>query len=246
MASRAVTKNTDPTAAHPQAGARMSEAHARSHVSSTVKSGRDGGFTLFELLVSLVLAGLLMAAMPGAIRLGARALGQAEVLTDDAADHATLDFVAERVAETMALYERGADGRLRVAFSGAKHAMGFVAPATMNADAEIPAGVFLFQLALVKSDTPVGRLMLRWQPFRTGLATAAETLKQERVLLSNITELTFRYFGAPTTRSEAAWSDVWSGTDNIPELVELQIRFAGKPLADPFLIRVPLRLRPIR
>jgi general secretion pathway protein J len=224
----------------------MSGMHANSGAHATREPSREGGFTLLELLVALVLTALIMAMMPGAIRLGARALNQAEVLTNDAADRATLDFVAERLAETAALYQRGGDGRLTVAFSGTAHAIGFVASATMDSGAEASAGLYLFELALVRLDNQVGRMMLRWQPFRSTLTAVPVTLKQERVLLSDIAELSFRYFGAPTARVAAAWSDVWAGTDNIPELVELQIRRAAQSPADALVIRVPMRLRPAR
>jgi prepilin-type N-terminal cleavage/methylation domain-containing protein len=129
----------------------------------------DGGFTLLELLVGLALAALLMAAIPAAIRLGTRTLNQAEALTNDAADRAALEFVAERLAETMALYERAADGRLRVAFYGDARSIGFVTPATMDPRDEPTGGLFLMELARQETTS---RMVLRWQPFRPGLTKA--------------------------------------------------------------------------
>lgn len=203
--------------------------------------GCSAGFTLLELLVALALAALLMAAVPAAMRLGARSLSQAEALTNDAADRAALGFVAERMAETMALYERGADGRLKVAFTGNATSIGFVAPATMDPRQDPPAGLFLMELAVDDA-----RMLLRWQPFRPGLVQAPGVLWQERELLGNVVGLSFRYFGAPAPRVAAAWTDVWPSTDTIPELIEMQITRRQRLAALPLVIRVPLRQRPVR
>ena len=206
----------------------------------------DAGFTLLELMVALALAALLMAAIPGAIRLGTRALNQAELMSNDAADRAALDFVAERLTEAMVLYERAADGRLKVAFDGAANTLGFVSAASMDPGHETPSGVFLMQLGLANADSGSGRLMLRWQPFRPGLTNAPGVVRQERELLGNVTGLSFRYFGAPSARVAAAWSDVWIGTETVPELVEMQVTRGGRTASGPLIIRAQLRLRPNR
>jgi general secretion pathway protein J len=206
----------------------------------------DAGFTLLELMVALALAALLMAAIPGAIRLGTRALNQAEVMSNDAADRAALDFVAERLTETMVLYQRAADGRLKVAFDGGATTLGFVSAATMDPAHETPSGVFLMQLGVATADGAGGRLMLRWQPFRPGLTKASDAMSQERELLGNVAGLSFRYFGAPSARVAAAWTDVWTGTETVPELVEMQVTRSGRTAGGWLIIRVPLRLRPNR
>jgi general secretion pathway protein J len=206
----------------------------------------DAGFTLLELLVALTLAAMLMAAVPSALRIGTRAINQAEVLTNDAADRAALDFLAERLTEAMTLYERGVDGRLQVAFSGAANAIGFVASAVMDSHGEAPAGIFLMELALDRIDGELGRLVLRWQPFRPGQAKAADLVRQERALLGNVSALSFRYFGSPVPRAAAEWSDVWTGTETVPALVEIQVRRGTRLDGEPLVMRVPLRLRPSR
>ena len=212
----------------------------------TAGDADDAGFTLLELMVALALAALLMAAMPGAIRLGTRALNQAEVLSNDAADRAALDFVAERLTETMVLYERAADGRLKVAFDGDVDALGFVSAASMDPADDTPAGVFLMELALTGAENGSRRLMLRWQPFRPGLTKAAGVVRHERELLGNVAGLSFRYFGAPSARVAAAWTDVWTGAETVPELVEMQVTRSVRTGSGPLIIRVPLRLRPNR
>jgi prepilin-type N-terminal cleavage/methylation domain-containing protein len=205
----------------------------------------DSGFTLLELLLALALAALLMAAMPGAIRLGTQALNQAEVLSEDAADRAALDFVVERLTETMVLYERAADGRLKAAFYGEANAIGFVAAAMMDPAHETPAGVFLMELGLADAGNGSRRLMLRWQPFRSGPKDLG-VIRQERELLGNVAGLSFRYFGAPSARIAAAWSDVWTGVETVPEMVEMQVTRSVRAASGPWIIRVPLRLRPNR
>jgi prepilin-type N-terminal cleavage/methylation domain-containing protein len=206
----------------------------------------DAGFTLLELLVALALTALLMAAVPAALRIGTRAINQAEVLTNDAADRAAIDFVAERLTEAMTLYERGADGRLQVAFSGAANAIGFVTSTVMDPRGAAPAGIFLMELGLDRADGELGRLVLRWQPFRPGQAKTSDLVHQERALLANVSALSFRYFGSAVPRAAAAWSDIWTGTETVPALVEIQVRRGARLDSEPLVMRVPLRLRPSR
>jgi general secretion pathway protein J len=215
------------------------------HYQTEPPSG-DSGFTILELLVALVLAAMLMAAVPGAIRLATLSLNQAETLTNDAADRAVMEFVTERLTEALTLYERGIDGRLKVAFTGEAQVLGFVAPATMDPRSEVPAGIFLMQLALVRTDGEPGRIMLRWQPFGPSSVKPSDEARQERVLLGNVAGLSFRYFGAPTAREAPTWSDVWTGVETIPELIEIEVRRGVRMGAMPLVIRVPLRLRPSR
>lgn len=200
---------------------------------------RDAGFTLLELLVGLALAALLMAAVPSAIRLSARALDRAEALSNEAADRAALTFIAERLAETMALYERGPDGRLKVAFTGDAHAIGFVTATVMDPRDDPAGGLFLIELA---HQAPTSQAVLRWQPFRPGLTTPASAGPRERALLAQVATLSFRYFGSVSPRVAPSWSDTWSVTAAIPDLVEMQVT-RSRNFSAPLTLRVALRLR---
>ena len=89
----------------------------------------DAGFTVLELLVALALLALMLAAMPSALRLGARALSAAVDLERNAERRAAMDFIEQRLVQASPIYEHRADGRSRIAFRGAATAVTFVAPA---------------------------------------------------------------------------------------------------------------------
>jgi general secretion pathway protein J len=203
---------------------------------------RQAGFTLLELLVGLALMALLMAAVPPALRIAARALDQSQALTNEAADQAALDFLGERLGQTMSLFERGEDGRLRIVFSGEPNRISFVAPGAMDPNADPPAGLFLLELRLTQTDTRQ-QLMLRWQPFRTGQAAGGGAgAVSELVLLDSVAGLSFRYLGAPA-KGPAVWTDVWTSADTLPEVVEVVIPRRRQSAGGPWMLRVPLRLR---
>ena len=64
------------------------------------------GFTLLELLVAITLLGVLMAALFGALRLGARVWETGEARLDDSARvQVVQDFLRRRLGQTMPLTE---------------------------------------------------------------------------------------------------------------------------------------------
>jgi Prokaryotic N-terminal methylation motif len=203
------------------------------------------GLTLIELLVALALTALIMAAMPTALRLANRALGTVDSLDRDDAESAALDLVSRNLTQTLAIYERGRDGRLQVLFRGETNALTFVAPATLG-----PAGgVFRFELTTVEVTTgkPGVDVMLAWTLYRP---PAAENVprpeRRERVLIANAAEFSLNYFGSQRTDTEPEWSTSWPATDTIPDLVEIRLAVPRSGGSAWRTIRVPLRLKPGR
>ena len=188
----------------------------------------ERGFTLLELLVAITLLGLLMAALFGGLRLGARVWESAEARLDASARvQVVQEFLRQRLAaalplEVMMLAE---DGRLGFAFRGTAEELRFAGPLPEH----LGAGIYLMQLTLAEGGAEGERrdLVLRWQPLDpAGDSPERPPEPDERVLVEGVEALELAYFGALDPREPADWWPEWTEQDAFPGLVRVQLRFA--------------------
>ncbi|HZA01424.1 MAG TPA: prepilin-type N-terminal cleavage/methylation domain-containing protein [Hyphomicrobiaceae bacterium] len=215
------------------------------HRSNQHAADHESGFTLLELLVSLVLLALILSFFGGALRFSSRAWETAEALDRGASVRAMRTYLEQRLAEAMPVYERDEAGRVRIAFSGLSQELSFVSPASRG---EAGAGLYRYALHLhsaVRTARTGMALALSQTLYRAEVAhPIADTSAEKLLLLENIEGVGFRYFGRKDARTPVAWHSVWTRTDALPELVEVNILLREQDArAWPPLV-VELKLRP--
>jgi prepilin-type N-terminal cleavage/methylation domain-containing protein len=223
---------------------RMTDVSAGRH-SIQRSADNESGFSLLELLVSLVLLALILLFVGGALRFSSRAWETAEGLDRGAPVGAVRTVLEQGLAEAMPVYERDEPGRVRIAFSGLPQELRFVSPASRG---EAGAGLYRYALHLhsvVRTGRTRTALALSQTLYRAEMARSlSNTSAEMQLLLENIDGLEFRYFGRKDARTRAAWHSVWTRTDALPELVEISILLREQdPRAWPPLV-VELKLRP--
>jgi general secretion pathway protein J len=213
------------------------------HVGQQYPTDPEGGFTLLELLVSLVLLALILSFVGGALRFGARAWEAAGALDRGASMGAVRTFLEQRLAEAMPVYERDEAGRVRIAFSGQPQQLSFVSP---SARGKAGAGLYRFSLNLqpvdrdARSGTAVALEQSLYQP-EVGQVVAAP--EDGQVLLGDIAGIELRYYGRKEARSPAAWHSQWTRADALPELVEISVLLREQDARTWLPLVVELRLR---
>lgn len=194
----------------------------------------DAGFTLLEVLVSLLLMALVTALLPGALHLGQRALNSGEPLQRSAAIMPARQFLSQRLAEAHVSFKRDAAGKIALDFSGEQAALSFVAPAVAAAR---EVGLVRYSLRSDNAGHPVRVVM---QSLAVGAAGTPAPLS-EALLDTATSALSFRYFGRGAGEERPSWHDTWKGEAELPRLVEVTFRHDAAAAATPeTLASVPL------
>ncbi|WP_088343225.1 MULTISPECIES: prepilin-type N-terminal cleavage/methylation domain-containing protein [Rhodomicrobium] len=211
------------------------------------RRGGDGqaGFTLVELLISLVILSLILSLIPATLRIGRRVWE-----TDDAFERRQgLDsfrrYVEQRLTEALPIHLRDRARGLRIEFSGEPGRLSFVAPAAAGPGG---GGVYRFELTLGDAGSGKAPLVLRQSLYRIGDAAGmtdappAGSPALEHRSHEGVAGFALRYFGPPEPNKPGAWHAEWPRRDALPDLVELSFTLGGPSQKIERSI-VPLRLK---
>jgi general secretion pathway protein J len=181
----------------------------------------SAGFTLLELLIAITLLGLLLAALFGGLRLGARAWERSEERLDESARlQVVQNFLRERLAQAYPLTAEDPSGRMRLAFEGTGDALRFVSlmPAYL--------GTGFAELVLAIDDRAgIKDLVVQWRPFELLPQPDDEEEPQVKVLLADIEGLEIAYYGALARGEQVSWHEQWLEVMALPQLVRLRVAF---------------------
>jgi general secretion pathway protein J len=184
-------------------------------VTPRVTPGREHGSTLLELLVSLVIFGLLLAALGQGTRFALAAhQSQAHQIEVDA-DLDTVDRTVRHLINTM---NAGLTADMTPHFVANSRSMGFTA--ALPAMAWYPTR----QADVIVAVDAAHRLVLRWAPHYPVLL-GPPPLPQVTPLLDGVDHIELSYWTAGRTRG--LWVDRWDAKV-LPELVRLRIVFFAK------------------
>lgn len=198
--------------------------------------GADHGFTVLELIVSLLLLALLLVMLPATLRLGQRVWMAGDQSTRHHATAVLIDRVRQTLMEARPVFERDGSGGLRLVFEGAAMRISYLAAADAGT---ARAGIYRFEVGALPDAANATGLTFRQRPHAVALAVpgglVARTLGGSRI--------TFRYWG-PQPDGPSAWSQTWLDRRRLPQLVEMTVR--STDAVGEVVVRhvVPLHLSP--
>ena len=219
----------------------MSQEHS---ILSTANPDEKGqaGFTLVELLIAMTLLALIVAALFGGLRLGARAWEAGAQRNSDLARLEVVQGLLRRqLSRAYPIALTGSERGRRIVFEGDPTAVTFIAPAP----AQIGLGG-LYQMNLaVAEDEGNKRLVLTWQLSGAEEERLTESPGVETtVLIDRMAAIELSYFGPPDLRDEPRWFDRWDDAARLPSLVRIRIEFpTGDRRYWPELIVAPMLRR---
>ena len=191
-------------------------------------SDPQAGFTIVELLVSLTILTLILAFIPGTLRIGQRVWEVDHTFERREALSTFRRYVEQRLAEAMPIYLRDRATEVRIEFAGEPERLAFVATAVAG-----PAGGGVYRFELTREDGARSwrPLILRQSLYRVPEAGRGrndgaqlpQTAAVEQRSRAGVAGLAFRYFGAPDPQKPAQWQSQWPRRDSLPDLVEISL-----------------------
>lgn len=181
----------------------------------------SAGFSLLEMLVAMTLLAMIGAAAVSGLRFGSRAWERgAESGETVIESRAAQKFLQALLSGARLIRRRDGSRTPPALFDGQADSLELAAPLPARL---APAGEHWIRLSTERRDRETA-LTLRWT--RLGAAPPAiDADAQPEVLLSGVTAVAFRYFGADPETGERSWRDEWRRRATLPELIEARVRW---------------------
>lgn len=202
------------------------------------------GFTLLELLISLMLISLVSLGVYGALGFGANALERGTSRSiENQRVRAALALIVRKLKSAYPLMLL-VDGERLVYFFGGEEELRFVA----SADRPEIGGLEKVSYFIKEDEDGEHGLWMRISAptLPADLAEEREgSLHLEAEVLSDVDELVWEYFGQRQNEDEEAWHESWNGEEEpkLPQAVRLSWRAQVSNLPNEWQIEVPIQVQ---
>lgn len=193
----------------------MNDSNQTADLVERARFKRISGFTLVEVLVALVLLSLMFLLLISGLQFGTKVWNEKEdMLSRRSQSSAVQDVVRRLLSETRpVMFQTDKTTRQQVFFVGSKKSVRFVAPMLHHLGM---GGLYEVALYLTKGDQ-THRLEMSWRVFPQGSG------EQRVVLLDNVANLEFAFFGAPRRQNAVRWYADWREQLSLPELIHVHL-----------------------
>jgi general secretion pathway protein J len=176
---------------------------------------RISGFTLIELLAALVLLSLMFMLLMSGLQFAMKVWNEREVARSHTSQAlAVQDMMRRLLSEARpVMVQVDKSPRQQVLFVGTKNSIRFVAPMLRHLGM---GGLYEVTLYLAKADQS-RNLEMSWRVFPQG------SDEQRVVLLSDVADLEFVFFGAPRREEIGRWYRDWREQLVLPELIRVRL-----------------------
>jgi general secretion pathway protein J len=175
----------------------------------------DGGYTLAEMLVSLVIVAMAGSLMLAGITTARRVWQQADAATTAGELVAGAQMLLRERLERAYPATRYDKIPTYADFTGAENGVSFLAP---ERDIHAPSGLVRYTLQLAQN----GDLVLS---ALSDLAPDPHAAGAPLVLLHNVQQLDIGYYGVVPPDKAPAWHDQWQGRPVLPLVMRIRVQF---------------------
>jgi len=191
-----------------------------------VTAWRSRGFTLIEVLIAMTLLGVMVVLLFSSLRTAAESWNAGENKVAEVNTKAVVyQFFKHHIAGIRPLpMLNNAQSFLpenQQAFQGYAQSLRFVAALPA---ASARKGLQVFTIATDPADRST--LLVSLSPYRQNDTDAVVEAVRPEVLLENIAELRFAYFGQTEDVAVQQWHNEWRIADRLPRLIKVSIQLA--------------------
>jgi general secretion pathway protein J len=181
----------------------------------------SSGFTLLELLISLVMIGVIAIIITGAVRLGIRAVTTGETKIDHLErTRASFNIIDSQIQSQIPLtFEE--NGEKKYYFQADRESLEFSTNYSLWGGQK---GYVLARYKVESDDTGKQFLVVSENIIGTNS-------NREARLFSAVDAIHFEYFFKDPTEEKGEWVDKWTDTVNIPEKVKFHLIYGKKDIA---------------
>lgn len=214
---------------------------------------RSPGFTLVELMIGLTLVSLIVVLLFSGLRIGVRSWDRVEVQAErQGATRAAMDFIRRALVQMQPASIDLESGH-RLVFSGTESAIEFPAPLS---GAVGLSGLYILRLERLEDKNSDGALVMSrwllhpeviagdagvpaWTPLDEGGSSPRAGDEGEpgvaygwHVLLEDVGELRFAYYGSGSPGEQPGWQSAWENTTQLPQAVRISLDVRGESWPD--------------
>lgn len=200
------------------------------------------GFTLLEVLVAITLLSLIAALLSGGLRFGTRVWHRGEdQLQTLAAIQSVHGLMRRQLVQLMPVIASD-DPEGLVMFEGMPTYVRFVG----SAPAEVMVGGCYEITFGLSHDEVAQHLVMAWRLLgRSKDDDLAGSEREQVLLLRDVAEVSFTFFGAEAEDETPQWHEMWVESTTLPRLVRIMVNFPdGDPRLWPALVVAPMVHRP--
>jgi general secretion pathway protein J len=192
-------------------------------------SRKDYGFTLLELLISIVILGIIILIVAGAMRLGFRSIDAGEKKAESLERFmSSLNIIDSQIQSLLPLTSNE-EGTVNSNFTGNRESLQF---STNYSIWGVQEGYVTVSYDVSSEDT--GKPVLYATENIVGTEDSRETK-----LLDSFDEIYFDYFYKDPTEEEGKWIEEWTDDENLPEKIRLHLVTGQRD----FSLIIPVRVR---
>jgi prepilin-type N-terminal cleavage/methylation domain-containing protein len=200
----------------------------------------QGGFTLVEVVLAMVLVGSILLLTYSGLSFALRSWDAGDANGRRIAERQLAEnFLRRELSEMFPMRFKDAM-QVKMAFEGSASHLRFVSAR--------PPGIQMGGLSLVGIEMQDDRekrtrdlVMLRAMPDDEAVDFGPLDKAERHLLLAGVDRVDFGYFGSENDFKEAQWHDSWTFAGRVPELIRMRVRTADGAMLPDLTVRIALR-----